>query len=353
MFMVPTKASSVVFSPLFSAATKLQMLRERLFPAHANNADESVASFVARHYGAEVVERLADPLLAGVYGGDAHHLSVRAVLPRFAEMEASYGSLGRAALALRRKATAQAKARPLFTTLKNGMQQMVEALAKALSPAAILLGTPVQLLQRQNGGWLISAGYRTDHFDAAIIATPAPQAAVLLQTAAPELARELDYIPYSSSVTVALGYHRTVRSSLPAGFGFLVPPLEKKRLLAATFVHNKFPFRVPEDRALLRCFLGGTRDEEILSFEDEAIALVVKQELAEILGISETPEFVRVHRWKNAMAQYNVGHLDRLVRIEALRGQLPGLFLAGNGHRGIGVPDCVRSGREAAQAALA
>ena len=353
MFMVPTNLTATLLSPLFSRSAKLRMARERFFPPQPREVDESVASFVERHYGKELVDRLADPLLAGVYGGEASLLSVRAVLPRFAEMEDKYGSLGKGVLAARKQAGPQKNPRPLFTTLKNGMQQMADALAQTLPATNLHPNTSVQLLQRQDHGWLVSAGYHTDHFDAAILATTAPQAANLLQTASPELAHELNSIPYSSSITVTLGYGRDVRSALPPGFGFLVPHSGGKRLLAATFVHNKFPHRAPDDRALIRCFLGGTRDEQIFSSTDDEIVTLARAELRQILGISAEPDFVRVHRWKNAMAQYNVGHLDRLTRIENLLSQVSGVSLAGNGYRGIGVPDCVRSGQDAAQKALA
>ncbi len=149
-------------------------------------------------------------------------------------------------------------------------------------------------------------------------------------------------------MTVALGFDKEVRAALPPGFGFLVPRSEGKRMLAATFVHNKFPHRAPEDRALLRCFLGGSRDEQVLQLSDDEILSIVREELRQILGLSAEPLFTRVYRWKGAMAQYNVGHLERLERIERLLKQLPGLALAGNGYRGIGVPDCVRSGEAAA-----
>ena len=193
----------------------------------------------------------------------------------------------------------------------------------------------------------------SDQFDAVIMATPAPLAAVLLEITSAELGSELRAIPYSSSVTVALGFDKQVRDALPPGFGFLVPRSEGKRMLATTFVHNKFPYRAPEDRALLRCFLGGSRDEQVLQLSDDEIVGMVREELRQILGLAAEPLFTRVYRWKAAMAQYNVGHLERLERIERLRKQLPGLALAGNGYRGIGVPDCVRSGEDAVAEVLA
>jgi oxygen-dependent protoporphyrinogen oxidase len=359
MFMVPTRILPTGLSPLFSLRTKLLMTQELLHPPRAVDHDESVASFVERHYGREMVERVADPLLSGVYGGEAANLSVRAVLPRFAEMERTHGSLGRAMLAARknaRKKTAGGDRRPaptLFTSLKNGMQQLTETVVSRLTRSSLRTNAPVISIQPEAGGWLVSAGLQSDQFDSVILALPAPAAAQVLRMASGELAAELAAIPYSSSITVGLGYGRDVRQSLPAGFGFLVPRSEGKRLLAATFVHNKFPHRAPDDRALLRCFFAGAKAEDIWQLSDDRIVEIVRHELQQILGpikgLRAAPLFARVYKWKSAMAQYNVGHLDRLERIERLRQNLPGLALAGNAYSGIGVPDCIRSGREAAK----
>jgi oxygen-dependent protoporphyrinogen oxidase len=351
MFMVPTKILPTGFSPLFSWGTKLRMARELFHPPRASDADESVAALVDRHYGAEMVDRLADPLLSGIYGGEAAGLSVRAILPRFAEMERTHGSLGRAMLAARKKLPRPANktAAPLFTSLKNGMQQLVETLVARLNPNSLLTNAPVVSIQPRTGGWSVSAGLKSEHFNAVILALPALASAQLLSTSSPELAAELAAIRYSSSITVGLGYDREARQSLPAGFGFLVPRSEGRRLLAATFVHNKFSHRVPADRALLRCFFAGSNAENIWQLSDDAIIAIVRNELRQILGLRIAPLFARVYKWKSAMAQYGVSHLDRLDRIERLRQQLPGLALAGNGYRGIGVPDCVRSGQDAAK----
>jgi oxygen-dependent protoporphyrinogen oxidase len=367
MFMVPTKLLPTGFSRLFSWATKVRMAKEFLHPRRTGDADESVASFVERHYGVEMVDRLAGPLLGGVYGGEAASLSVRAILPRFAEMERNHGSLGRAMLAARKKMLLPAnKPRPaLFTSLKNGMQHLVETLVLRLNHHSLLTNTAVQSIQRERGaGWIVSAGPKSHHFDAVILALPAHAAARLLSTCsadrspevaaepAPELAAELAAIQYSSSITVALAYDRDVRQSLPPGFGFLVPRSEGKSLLAATFVHNKFSHRAPDDRAVLRCSFAGSNAENVWQLSDEAIIGVVRTELRQILGLCAEPLFARVYKWKAAMAQYGVGHLERLDRIERLRQQLPGLALAGNGYRGIGVPDCIRSGQDAAKQLL-
>jgi oxygen-dependent protoporphyrinogen oxidase len=353
MFMVPTRLAPALLSTLFSPATKFRMIREWRFAPRGSRSDESVAALVERHYGAEMVERLADPLLSGVYGGEAAQLSVRAVLPRFLEMESKYGSLGRGMLAAHKNKNAAQPAPPIFTSLKGGMQQLVEALVEGLPDGILRANSPVQAVQKQGRGWVVSAGYASDEFDSVIVATSATAAVPLFEITCAALAFELKAIPYSSSMTVALGFDQDVRAALPPGFGFLVPHSEGKRLLAATFVHNKFPHRAPEDRALIRCFLGGTRDEQVLQIADDEILNIVREELRQILGLNAEPLFTRIYRWKGAMAQYVVGHLERLQRLDDLLKQWPGLVLAGNAYRGIGVPDCVRSGEAAAQHVLA
>jgi oxygen-dependent protoporphyrinogen oxidase len=361
MFLVPTKILPTGLSPLFSWTTKLRMALELFHPPRPAAEDESVAQMVERHYGAEMVDRLADPLLSGVYGGEAASLSVRAVLPRFAEMERTHGSLGRAMLAARKKMPTPARkpAPPLFTSLKNGMQQLVETIVPQLNQSSLQTNRAVQSIQREALGWTVSAypegrttGLQSAHFDAVIVALPTHAAARTLAATSPELAAELAAINYSSSITVVLGYDREVRQQLPPGFGFLVPRSEGRRLLAATFVHNKFPHRAPEDRALLRCFFAAKNADNIWQLSDEEIVGVVREELRQILSLQAEPQFARVYKWKSAMAQYGVGHLERLDRIERLRQSLPGLALAGNGYRGIGVPDCVRSGQQAAKHVL-
>jgi protoporphyrinogen/coproporphyrinogen III oxidase len=362
-FMVPTKLWPTVTTPLFSFGTKLRMAREFFASPHTSNGDESAAAFVERHFGLEAVDRLADPLLAGVYGGSAERLSVRAVLPRFLDMEARYGSLSRAMLAAMKKRPLAANGpRPIFTSMKDGMQQLVEAVVAQLDPDAIRTGTRIQALGREDGEWVIAAAgvagdvRRYEKFDRVIIATPAYIAAGLLRSAEPRLAGVLEATNYSSSVTVALGYAAAGYDGRGAkqddGFGFLVPRSEGKRLLACTFVHNKFPHRAPEDRLLLRVFLGGSHDPGVLQIPDEEILRTVRVELHQILGLTAEPLFSRIYRWERSMAQYEVGHLERVAEIERLRAGLPGLALAGNAYRGIGVPDCIKSGVDAAAEAL-
>jgi len=351
MFMVPTKLGPVFSSPLFSWRTKMRILREWFYRAAANSGESTVADFVARHYGREMVERIADPMLAGVYGGSADELSVQAVLPRFVEMEARFGSLGKAMIAARKRADGAEKT-PLFTSLKNGMQQLTDSLLARIPDAVRRLNSPIEAVKRESGKWLAASGGRTEEFDAAVVATPAYAAAALLK-ANTALAEELDAIPYSSSVTVAMVFDRSVRAALPPGFGFLVPRAEGRRILAATFVHNKFPYRAPPERAVIRCFLGGSRDEELLTKSDEEILTLVQAELRQIFGVNAQPLASRVHRWKHAMAQYGLGHNSRIARIREQVAGMAGLALAGNAYSGIGVPDCVRSGSDAAAKILA
>jgi len=356
MFMVPTKLVPTALSPLFSWGTKVRMARELMHPPRPMHGDETVGELVERHFGAEVVDRLADPLLSGVYGGDANKLSARAVLPRFVEMEEKYGSLSRAMLAAHRKMAAMAKsqpARPLFSSLKDGMQQMVDAVVARLTTEAIRLRTRVRGVYPHNGGWRVAIEMGQDsYYDAVVLATPANVAGALLEAVDVDLAKDLLGVSYSSSVTVALGYYMDQLRHLPPGFGFLVPRSEGTRMLACTFVHNKFPHRSPADKGLLRCFLGGARDEAILSLSDDDLLATVRGELKNIIKLDANPIFARISRWRGAMAQYEAGHLARVARIESCVSEMKQLAIAGNAFHGIGVPDCIRSGQQAADKIL-
>ncbi len=359
MFMVPTKLLPTVTTPLFSLGTKIRMGLEYFRPpkAAANGRDESVAELVERHYGAEMVERLADPLLAGVYGGDAASLSAAAVLPRFVDMERQYGSLSRGMLASRKKMAAMMREkhgenhrpqpRPLFSSLKNGMQQLVDTVANLLPRDSVNLNRDITAILR-NEQWRLVTAAGVESFDALVLAAPAQLAGRLISGASPTLANELLEISYSSSVTVTGIYNRADLRDVPPGFGFLVPKTEGKRMLACTFVHNKFPHRAPDDRGIIRTFLGGLRDESVLSLSDADILATVRRELKEIVGLDAEPRAERVYRWNRSMAQYGPGHLARVQRIKAASKQLRHFALAGNAYQGIGVPDCIASGTQAA-----
>jgi oxygen-dependent protoporphyrinogen oxidase len=373
MFMVPTKLIPTALTRLFSLQTKIRMGLELLHPPRPSNHDESVAALVERHFGREAVERLADPLLSGIFGGDATQLSARTVLPRLVEMESEYGSLTRGMLAAHRKMRARAKAaavgngkkpggppapRPIFTAMRGGMSQLVAALTSRIDPASIRLSTPVTALEKTETGWRVEAAGKTEFYDAVIMALPAWAAGELLGHVDSALGEELSAIPYSSSITVNLIYDETQIGRLPDGFGFLVPVVEGRSMLACTFVHRKFLGRTPHGKAVLRAFLGGMKNEALLAASDETLVASVRRELNEILGETvfpreAAPEYAQVSRWSRAMAQYAVGHQQRRQRIAGRVATLPGLRLAGNAYDGIGIPDCIRLGRQAAKELIA
>lgn len=364
MFLIPTKLVPTALTPLFSFPTKARMAIELLIPPRRKrSADESVASLVSRHFGSEAVDRLADPLLSGIYGGDAAQLSAKTVLPRLVEMEREYGSLTRGMLAAHRKMRARASAnghnpaspseRPIFTTLKGGMQELVEAIRARLDWAAVRLSTPVNALERVPNGWMVHSLGAAEFYDSVIVASPAWAAGVLLAPVDAVLSEQLGGIPYSSSITVNLIYDEDALGKLPEGFGFLVPASERRSLLACTFSHRKFLGKTAPGKAVIRAFLGGMRNEALLAENDNALVAIVRHELIDILGekvvgIGLDPEYTQVTRWRRAMAQYAVGHQERMEKINERLAALPGLRLAGNAYDGIGVPDCIRLGRKAA-----
>jgi oxygen-dependent protoporphyrinogen oxidase len=374
MFLIPTKLVPTALSGLFSPATKIRMALELLHPPRPSGQDESVAALVLRHFGQEAVDRLADPLLSGIYGGDATQLSARTVLPKLVEMETQYGSLTRGMLAAHRQMRAMMAAkqsangasasvqggekrpgpRSIFTTLKGGLQQLVNALEARLNPKWLRKSTSVSALDRAGDGWRVRTGATDETYDAVIVASPAWAAGSLLATADAALGDELSAIPYSSSITVNLVFDEAQLGGLPDGFGFLVPAVEGRAMLACTFVHRKFAGRTPTGKAVLRAFLGGAKDEALLDQSDEVLVATVRRELSEILGNRVVgphipAESTQVSRWRRAMAQYAVGHQERMKRVKERVATLPGLRLAGNAYDGIGIPDCIRTGRNAAK----
>jgi oxygen-dependent protoporphyrinogen oxidase len=367
MFLVPTKLIPTALSPLFSLPTKMRMALELLHPPRPSDNDESVAALVERHYGREAVDRLADPLLSGIYGGDSAQLSARTVLPRLVEMEQQSGSLTRGMLAAHNKMARHVKsssnrsnsgaAPSIFTALRGGMQQLVDAINARLDPACVQTAAPVSAIANTPSGWQVEALGKNQRFDAVLMAAPAWAAAVLLKHADVALSEQLAAIPHSSSITVNLIYDEAKLGPLPDGFGFLVPAVEGRSMLACTFVHRKFLGRTPPGKAVFRAFLGGARNESLLTESDAALITTVRRELSQILGAKTfsaelEPEQTQVSRWRRAMAQYAVGHQERIQRINARVATLPGLRLAGNAYDGIGISDCIRLGRKAARELL-
>ena len=359
MLLAPTRIRPFLKSSLLPLPSKLMVATEWFVtPTKPRDYDESIGTFVRRHFGKAMLENIVDPLLAGVYGGDAKSLSVESVLPRFRDMENQHGSLIRGAMAARRRVgKAREKSNSLFMTLKNGLGDLTSALESRLDPSRIHLGQRVVSVERIGHHWkspyrIRCEGNQTYEADAVILALPVHECASFFASFTQDLVDACRGVPYSSAITVNLGFDEAVAAALPPGFGFLVPGKERSRLLACTFVHRKFPHRAPGDKALLRCFLGGTRDPEVMQLSNNEILLVVRQELRSILGVEAQPLFSLISRWPFSMAQYNVGHKDRIMRIAGLIQKYPHLHLAGNAYSGIGLSDCIRTGREAAEQAM-
>lgn len=345
-FMVPTRIRPMVTTPLFSFGTKLRMAMELFSNRRGNLRDESVGQFVRRHFGQEMVDRVAEPLLSGVYGGNVDQLSIRAVLPRFAEMEEQSGSLVRATLKAKAQAKPGAKKQPLFTSLRNGMQQMVDALTASLPQSSIRLQQNEISIRQANDDWLVESNGMQEKFQAVLMAVPAPSAAAMLRHFHPGLIEGLTHIPYTSSAAVALAYDR---AELPPGHGFLVPRSENRKLMACTFMHRKFPHRAPQGTQMLRCFFSSARMPDLHSYSNEALQQIAQQELKDILGLTATPTFAQTFRWERAMAQYETGHLERVAEMENILAAMPGFYVIGNSFHGIGIPDCIKSARQAVE----
>ena len=354
-FLIPTKIRPMLATRLLGARTKLRMAAELFRRPRNIVADRSVAEFVLDHYGPEVNEYLAQPMLAGVYGGSPESLSVNAVLPRFVELERRYGSLSRGTLAAMRKAP-KPKPKPdsspsgLFLTLKGGMQQLVDALVDRIRDRIRIVRAEAAAITRIEGRLRVSLagqdGLDADHI---ILALPAWRAAALLRRQDEWLATLLGAIRYGSSITAGLLYRRPEFDRPLDGFGFLVPRAEKRLIAACTWVNTKFDHRAPDDRPLLRAFIAGDQATERLARPADEIATAIGAELQEIMGFQATPTAARVVAWDRAMAQYEVGHQSLINRIEGRLGDHPGLHLAGNAFEGIGVPDCIRRSRDIAR----
>jgi len=338
MMMVPTKVMPIIETPLLGWGTKIRMGLEVLRRPRGPQPDRSVYDFLLDHYGKEAIDYLAEPLLAGVYGGDPREMSVHSVLARFVGLEAKYGSLTRGALAERKPNASSAS--PFLQTLQGGLGQLIEA----LRPSADVRQADVETVENTGAGFRVRANGDWVEAEHVVVATPAGDAASMLRTLQPEASKLLSAIPYTTSITLALGYRKATFDHPLNGHGFLVPKKERKYVFGCTWVGNKFDFRVPDDMVVLRCFLGG----DAMPLSDVALVAAARAELRSIMGVEAEPVFYNVARWPDSMAQYTVGHQARVARIEELVRMLPGLYLAGNAYHGIGIPDCVRMGQEAA-----
>lgn len=373
VLMTPRKLRPLLASPVISWRGKLRLLAEPLILDRTENSllapsrsfpDESVASFATRRLGREVFERLVQPLLVGIYTADPAKLSMAATMPDVLRQYRESGSLLRAGKRYSAAAdiptaldddvaAAESGARyGLFVAPKAGMTSLIQSLAARLPHGVIHLNSAVARVDRgPDDKWQLSFPDRAEaqRFDAVVVAIPAPAASRLLQNCDAELAAELGQIEYAGCSVISCGYRRDQLGNLPTGFGFVVPLVEGRRILAASFASEKFPHRAPDDQLIVRAFLGGALEPQLMDRSDDELSAIAHAELADLLEMTGQSLWTDVAKWPGSMPQYHVGHLDRVASIEARAVELPNLELAGNAYHGVGIPQCIHSGETAAE----
>jgi protoporphyrinogen/coproporphyrinogen III oxidase len=357
MLMAPARLWPLVTTPLLSTWGKLRLLAERFIPRRGDDADESLGSFARRRFGRETFERIIQPLVGGIYTADPEKLSLRATLPRFVEMERRWGSLIRAARHERTNGDTEGSGARygLFVAPREGMTSLVQAVATRLPEQSVRLNTPVEKVSRTpDGGWTLQlagqgAGDSRLDCDGVIVAARAPQAARMLESLDPAMAADLNRIPYAGTSIVTLAYRREDIGHALDGFGFVVPAVENRRILAGSFSSVKFSGRAPADRVLVRVFIGGACQSELADLDDEQLGRLAVEELRSLLDTRGAPLFCDITRWPQSMPQYHVGHCRLVAQIEAKAAEWSTLELAGNAYHGVGIPNCIHSGQTAAE----
>ncbi|HEX6045264.1 MAG TPA: protoporphyrinogen oxidase [Pyrinomonadaceae bacterium] len=349
--LAPSRILPFLTTDIFSLPGKIRMAADLLLPRVNGKEDESLASFVRRRLGREALDRMAQPMVGGIYTADPETLSLRATLPRFLDMERDHRSV---ILAMLRQGQSQKTGTSgarysLFLSFDQGMEVLTKTLAGVVPH--VRFKTRIENLSHESGTWRLKADSgETFEADAVCLALPAYVAAHLLRDVSEPLAANLNAIKYASTATINFAYRRAAIKHSLNGFGFVVPFIEKRSLIACTFSSVKFPGRAPEGHVLLRAFAGGALQPDLFALAD--VETRVENDLRELLGITEKPIFTETARWERSMPQYEVGHLNRVQTIESELKKLPGLALAGNSYRGAGIPDCIRSGEAAAESLL-
>jgi len=359
MLIVPTRFAPFALSPLISVPGKVRMGMDLFIPPRREDDDESLADFIRRRLGQEALDKIAEPLMAGIHVADPERLSLQATFPRFIQLEQKYGSLIKGMLAQKaRRAEASRNGAggdklSLFMTLKGGLRDLVEALVARLE-GELLPGTGVAGLARDQDGYRLRlVDGRSLVADAVILATPSYAAADLVEPLHTRLATGLRAIRYVSTATVSLGFRRAEFEHPLDGFGFVVSARDTSRLMACTWTSTKFDARAPGQHVLLRAFVGGPHNEGLVDLSDGELLSLVREELREVMGVAARPLVTRIYRWPGGNPQYDVGHLERVDQLEALAADLPSLYLTGSAYRGVGLPDCIQQGQVTAQAVLA
>ena len=371
LMMAPTRLWPLAVTPLLSPLGKLRSAMEYFIPPRRGDEDESMAGFVRRRLGREAFDRLVEPLVSAVYAADMEKLSVLATLSRFRDMEREHGSLIRAMRhQMKHRPKGKEESGPrysMFVTLRDGLTSLVEAMAQRLPPGAVQLNSRVAGIDRVAKGWRVRLeqsavrphsgplpeGEREAVFDAVILAAPSYEVARLLAPVDPGLASDLARIEHSGTAVVSLGFDdRQVGHPLD-GMGAVVPSIEKSPILACSFSSRKYPHRAPEGKSLLRAFVGGARRPELAEMPDNELLPLVLEHLRPLFDIHGEPVFCDIAHWPRTMPQYHVGHKELVAGIDARVKQIPGLQLAGNAYRGVGLPDCIHGGEQAAERVLA
>jgi len=366
ILMIPTKILPLATSSLISWPGKFRMAMELFIPKKKDSADESLGDFVRRRLGNETLEKIAEPLVAGVHAGDPETMSVRSSFPKFVQLEEEHGSLIRGmvkkmASMHRAKKTAPAPAAPgeqkprvtMFMTMKDGLSELIDTLTerlKKMENTTLRTGAPVASIEKKGGGYKVTleSGERIEA-DALVVAAPAWAASSLLGAVDPELSAKLGTIPYVSTATVSIAFRKKEIKHPLNGFGFVVPKVERRRIMAATWTSVKFAHRAPEDSVLIRCFVGGSKNAELVELDDAAMVKMVREELRDIMGIEAEPVLTRVFRFRSSMPQYTIGHDERVKSIDERVASIPGLYLAGSAYHGIGISDSIRYGESVAK----
>ncbi|MDR2757317.1 MAG: protoporphyrinogen oxidase [Planctomycetaceae bacterium] len=368
LMMAPTKLLPMAVTPILSPFGKLRAGLELFIPARKDDHDESMAHFVRRRLGREVFERLVEPLVSGVYAADMEKLSILATLPRFREMERNYGSLIWAMqkqLAANRAAhlAEQSGARySMFVTLRNGLSSLCDALAAKLQPHTLQTGREVtKIWKTTEQQWALetksSASQTTsatshvkpEFFDAIILAVPIHESSRLLKDSAPELAEKLAKIKYEGTAIATFAFDSDQIKQPFHGMGFVVPKTEQSPILAGSFSSLKYEHRAPKGKFLIRIFAGGNRTPELAELPENLLIPLLLTEMRKILKITGEPLFTVTSHWSQTMPQYHVGHCELVQEIESLTNSEPTLALAGNAFHGVGIPNCIQSGFQAAE----
>ncbi len=356
----PTQLGPFFRSGLLSWMDLARMGCDLLIPPRRSSDDESLAAFFRRRFGRHAFERVMEPLMAGIYAGDAEQMSLRATFPRFYELEQTHGSVIRGMMAARRARARQGSsgrpANTMFVSLRNGLGDLVTGLAGQIQKAGGILkagveAEAVRVRSHQAGRWMydiICTDGTALSAEALVLATPAFVSAELVRPLSPMAGGLMDLIPYASTATISLIYPADAVGDRLQGFGFVVPRMEGRDLIAATWTSHKWPHRAPPQEVSVRCYLGGVGREAVLERDDDMLTHCVRGELTSIVGLQAAPHYVEVNRWHRAMPQYTIGHLDRLAQLEAAISRFGGLGITGAGYRGVGIPDCIRDGTETA-----